>query len=229
MKYLMSIAKFLWLFIAVVFILVGVARILSGELSIGLTYVISGAITFVFIKWLWNRVQQRASGRTSTHTQYLGTTDEELSQIYDDCMAGKIPVISSPPITLKTQETAHYACPVEVRELKTETTAYRGYVGTKIKIGKVPIYLGGSAPNRGSKEVLTPIGPGTFVVTDRRIVLSGTKINYSIKLNQITNVEIFRDAIQIMNEGRYGGRYYIMNDSMKAATIIQALISNSSN
>ena len=228
MKFLLSVAKFLWTLVAAVIVLVGVVAILAGELGNGVTYLITGAVLFFLNKWFWNRVQVRASGGASSEIQHRGSSEEELAQLYDDCLNGNIPVIADPPILLKSRETAHFACPVEVKELKTETTSFRGYAGTRIKIGKVPIYLGGSAPKKSSREVMTPIGNAAFVVTDKRIVLSGTKTNYSIRLNQITNLELFRDAVQIMNEGRYGGRYYMMEDSRKAAIIIQGLIAQTS-
>ena len=113
---------------------------------------------------------------------------------------------------------------MEVRQLKTQTTTYRGYTGTRVKIGDLPIYLGGSVPQKVSREVLATVGTGNFVITNKRIVLSGTKVNYGVRLDQINDLELFSGAIQIMNEGRYGGRFYMTDDPGRAAAIIHALI-----
>lgn len=150
--------------------------------------------------------------------------DEQLACLYEACSTGNLPIIADPPVILKRGEAAHFVSPVSVIEQKTETTTYRAYAGTRLKIGSLPIYLGGSAPKKVSNEALTPMGDGWLVITNRRIVVSGTKVNYSTQLDKITNWKLFTDAIQIMWEGRYGGRFYKMSDPRVPALILQALI-----
>jgi hypothetical protein len=165
---------------------------------------------------------KRALGKGDDGSQ--AARDEQIACLYEACSAGNLPIISDPPVILKRGETAHFVSPVSVIEQKTETTTYRAYTGTRLKIGSLPIYLGGSAPKKVSQEALTPMGDGWLVITNRRIVVSGTKINYSTSLDKITNWKLFTDAIQIMWEGRYGGRFYKVNDPRVPALILQALI-----
>ncbi|MBI5251573.1 MAG: hypothetical protein HY912_18945, partial [Desulfomonile tiedjei] len=150
--------------------------------------------------------------------------DEQLARLHEICSTGNLPFITDPPIILKRGETAHFVSSVSVIEQKTETTTYRAYAGTRLKIGSLPIYLGGSAPKKVSNEALTPMGQGHLTITNKRIVLSGTKINYSTPLDKITNWKLFKDAIQILWEGKYGGRFYKMDDPRPAALILQTLI-----
>jgi hypothetical protein len=166
---------------------------------------------------------RRVTGGESDDT-LQGARNERLACLHEACSNGRLPVIADAPIILKRGETAHFVSRVSVVELKTETTTYRGYVGTRFKIGSLPIYLGGSAPSKVSNEVLTPVGEGHLIVTNRRVVLSGTKINYSTRLDQITNWKTFKDAIQILWEGKYGGRFYKMDDPRIPALILQTLL-----
>lgn len=150
--------------------------------------------------------------------------DEQLACLYEACCAGSLPVISDPHVILKRGEIAHFESRVSVIEQRTEITTYRAYAGTRLKIGSLPIYLGGSAPKKVSNESLTPMGDGWLIITNRRIIVSGTKINYSTPLDKITNWKLFKDAIQILWEGKYGGRFYKMNDPRVPALILQTLI-----
>ena len=65
--------------------------------------------------------------------------DEQLVRLYEACSTGNLPIISDPPIILKRGETAHFVSPVAVIEQKTETTTYRAYAGTRLKMGSLPI------------------------------------------------------------------------------------------
>jgi hypothetical protein len=216
--------KLLWMLIGGVFLLVGIIGILTGDMGNSIVIAVAGAIAMLFTRWLSRRLESKVALQGSNPGSPSASNNEDLARLYDECSSGRFPVIANPPVNLKPGEFAHHACPVEVRQLKTETTTYRGYTGTRVKIGDLPIYLGGSVPQKVSREVLSPVGTGNFVVTNKRVVLSGTKVNYSIRLHQITNVELFSDAVQIMNEGKYGGRYYMMNDPRRAAVILDQLI-----
>jgi hypothetical protein len=166
---------------------------------------------------------KRALGKESDDGSQAAK-DEQLACLYETCSNGTLPIINDPPVILKRGETAHFVSPVSVIEQKTETTTYRAYAGTRLKIGSLPIYLGGSAPKKVSNEALTLMGQGHFTITNKRVVLSGTKINYSIPLDKITNWNLFKDAIQILWEGKYGGRFYKMSDPRLPALILQTLI-----
>jgi hypothetical protein len=168
---------------------------------------------------LFNRALGKESGDGSQAAR-----DEHLARLHESCSNGILPVVADTPIILKRGETAHFVSPVTVIQQKTETTTYRAYAGTRLKIGGLPVYLGGGAPKKVSNEALTPVGQGHLTITNRRVALSGTKINYSVSLDKITHWELFKDAIQILWEGKYGGRFYKLDDPRPAALILQTLI-----
>lgn len=216
LKKLIVANKVLWPLVIGFVVFVGV---MTGETGIG-GGVVVGAIAILISGWFVHRLESRVSPTEVNPGPSTQSSDEDLARLYHECCSGEFPIIANPPVNLKTGELAHYACRVEVRQLKTETTTYRGYAGTRVSIGNIPIYLGGSLPQKVSQEVLATVGPGNLVVTNRRVVLSGTKVNYSIRLDQINDLKLFSDAIQIMNEGRYGGRFYMMDDPRRAAVIL---------
>src|SRR5208283_3552083 len=178
--------------------------IMTGEMGIG-GGIVFGAIAILISRWFFKKLESKAFPEKANHESDTAKSDEDITHLYNEFSSGKFPLISNPPVNLKAGEVAHHVCPVEVRQLKTETKTYRGYGGTKIKIGKIPLFLGGSVPQTVSREVLTSLGTGNFVITNKRVVLSGTKVNYSIKLDQINDLKLFKEGIQIMNEGAYGG------------------------
>lgn len=167
----------------------------------------------------------KALGKESSDDGSQSIKDEYLARLYEDCSAGHLPIITNPPIILKRGEAAHFVSRVSVIEQKTETMTYRAYAGTRLRIGSLPVYVGGSAPKKVSNEALVPIGEGYLLITNRRVVLSGTKINYSASLDKITHCTLMSDALQILWEGRYGGRFYKMDDPRPAALILVTLIS----
>lgn len=139
------------------------------------------------------------------------------------CNTGNLPEISDPPIMLKKGEKAHFTSPVKVIEQKTEAKTRRYYAGTRLKLGKLPIYLGSSSPSTSYREVIRDVGEGVFVITNKRIVCIGTKINYSIPLERINDLSMFSNALQIHNEGRFGGRFYLVDRPQRAFVMINAL------
>lgn len=135
-----------------------------------------------------------------------------------------MPVLSYCSVILKPGEVAHFEAYVDVVEQRTETRRMRGYVGTRLKVGKVPLFVGGSAPVESREEVRRSIGDGKFVITNQRVIVAGTKANYSIRLDSILGIKASTDAIQILNEGKTGGRFYRVSDPDRAERLLEAAI-----
>ena len=150
---------------------------------------------------------------------------QEFDAFREQCARGHFPVVRDCPIALRSEETAHLVCPVKVLETKAESLTHRTYVGTRIKLGKLPVYLGHSVPTRTYEAMTREIGEGLMVITNERVVLVGTKLDYSIGLSSILAVEN-PDAhtLQIHSEGRTGGRFYITANASAAAIILDGLV-----
>lgn len=144
------------------------------------------------------------------------------------CFLEGPPALEESPIILKKGEEAYYHSTVNVYQEKTVTKTHRVYGGTRIKIGSLPLYFGASTPISTSKEVLSEVGDGELVVTNQRVVIMGSKVNYSIKLSDINDFDISGDDVQIFSEGKYGGRSYLVEDGWKVSAILTALLKSQS-
>lgn len=134
-----------------------------------------------------------------------------------------IPTIRS-SIILKGDEVAYYASQVEVCQQRTESKTFRTYLGSRARLFKVPIYFGASMPHKISQEVIAPLGRGEFVITNKRVVLTGPKISYSIKKEKINGMQLFSDALQIFDESSRGGRFYRVDNPREAAIILSVVL-----
>ena len=141
----------------------------------------------------------------------------------DKFLSNELSPISNPPVILKKGEQAYYVSPVEVRQQRTKTDTLSIYAGTRIKIGSFPIYFGGRIPISHIEEVLETVGTGDFIITNKRIILSGTKVSYTIPIDKILATGPYDDALQILCEGQYGGRYYTISEPVKAGMLIGAI------
>lgn len=166
---------------------------------------------------------RRLTGCLKVHLDFAATADA----LHQRLLAGHFPVVHECPVALRAGETAVFIDAVKVLEQKTETLTNRIYVGTRLKVGSVPLYLGGSAPMPVSRDVTKEVGTGRLVITNERVVLVGTKLDYSIAISSILEVDndIETNLVQIHCEGRYGGRFYVLpNGSSAAAAILRALL-----
>ncbi len=137
-----------------------------------------------------------------------------------DCFTGNFPVYKSDNVILKSGEVSHYYSLVRLIGLKTERTTIRNYLGTRLSLGKIPIYLGKSIPDTVSRKLLSDLGSGELVVTNRRIIVVGSENNYSVKLDDIMDFELFADAVQIFHEGKRGGTFYAVDEPWRLWVVL---------
>lgn len=131
------------------------------------------------------------------------------------CFTGYYPVSSSDTVILKPGEVAHYHSCVRLLGLKTTKVTNRNYIGTRLSLGSLPIYLGKSMPETFTQKGLVYLGDGELVVTNRRVIVVGSENNYSVKLNDIMDIEFFSDAVQIFHEGKMGGTVYAVEEAWR--------------
>lgn len=174
----------------------------------------------------------------SKYTSQIGTQQEWI-KYYTDLLeeTGKDNIIEqsflngnpipieNPPVIMKKGEKAYFATVAEVTEVATQSKTHRLYAGTRVKLGGLPIYVGGSTPITTSREYLKSLGEADFVITNRRIIISGERLSYIISLDNLIDLEVYQDAIELRHEGRYSGRGYIMKKPGLAALVIQTLLS----
>jgi len=114
----------------------------------------------------------------SKYTSQIGTQQEWI-KYYTDLLeeTGKDNIIEqsflngnpipieNPPVIMKKGEKAYFATLAEVTEVATQSKTHRLYAGTRVKLGGLPIYVGGSTPITTSREYLKRLGEADFVIT----------------------------------------------------------------
>ncbi len=151
----------------------------------------------------------------------------ELFEYIMNCLQGRIPQISS-PVILEPGESAYFASPVTMQAQKTETSTKHYFLGTRVRLAGMPVYLGQSTPAKESHEILAAAGSGEFVLTNRRIVITSDKQTFSLPLSEVIDFEHAGGGIQIFAQGRHGGIIYQVERQWQLWILLFSLLKSKS-
>ncbi|MFM7729421.1 MAG: hypothetical protein ACKO6L_00090 [Flavobacteriales bacterium] len=118
---------------------------------------------------------------------------------------GILPEIDCDIILPKTEKCHFRIEQVDWHEVRTvrQRVGYAG-ISTRFKLMKgVYLNAGGFKPMSYSRDEVQLIDQGTLYLTSKRIIMTGQKKNYSIRLNTIISVTPYSDGIEI---GKQTGR-----------------------
>jgi hypothetical protein len=120
-------------------------------------------------------------------------------QIINQIQNGVLPNIQPTGLILQKGEIAHLE---ELGNLLEEKVIKRGYVGgsqgLSFRIAKGITYrVGASKGQLVSETAMVPASTGRLVITDRRVVFSGDRKSFNIKLDSILNIEMYTDGLNI--------------------------------
>ena len=93
----------------------------------------------------------------------------------------------STSLMLKRGEVAYFDIYTTLSETRAERHHQSMFAG---KRNKNSTFFGGSAGKSKSRQVLTEIDSGSFILTNKRLVFDGKKTNRNIRLNKIMSVSI---------------------------------------
>ena len=110
-------------------------------------------------------------------------------------------------------------CPAHLLEIKR--TVSRVGIGTRVKIGNMPIYLGRSDPVV-RQEVMATAG-GELGLSGKRLVFSSPDRTLVYKLEKIVGVEIFSDSIAISIAGRVNPIYIAVGNGLLWGNLVKLL------
>jgi len=140
-----------------------------------------------------------------------------------NCLMGHIPQVSSPAI-LEPGELPYFASDVHMLAQRTETLTKHNFIGTRVRLGGMPVYFGQSTPQKQSSEILADAGSGEFTLTNHRIIVVSDKETFSIPLSKIVDFEHYGSGIQIFVEGKHGGMIYQVSDPWQLWILLFALL-----
>lgn len=138
----------------------------------------------------------------------LMVPDAEISEIkasvariqtLSQMQTGILPSIQPTGLILQKGEIAHLEEPANLLEDKV---VKRGYVGgsqgVSFRIAKGISYrVGRSKGQLVSESAIVQAASGRIVITDMRVVFSGDRKSFNIKLDSILNVEMYTDGLNI--------------------------------
>lgn len=112
--------------------------------------------------------------------------------------AGAFPVAKTDRIIDKPSRPVLASCNARLFELKTTTS--RGHAGTRVNVGGMPIYLGGSVPL--SSTQLKESCLGELAITPDTLIFSGELKSVDVPLAKITSIDAMKDGVTIAAMGR---------------------------
>lgn len=85
-------------------------------------------------------------------------------------------------------------------QFETKAKSYRLYAGTRVKLGKIPIYFGGSQPFYYDDTVAT--GSGDLYLSNHRIIFLSDKRSSTVTLKDVLGIDASLDSITIHSSKR---------------------------
>jgi hypothetical protein len=119
--------------------------------------------------------------------------------------------LSNPPIILKKKEVAYLVLGnISFHEPRAVRKTYGGYAGPTIRVTKgVSFRVGSVAARSESHEELRKIDQGTLVLTNKRLIFTGSKRTINIDLRKIIAIEAYKDGVASQRENKQKTEYFI--------------------
>lgn len=124
----------------------------------------------------------------------LAEQREKFYSILEDPDQGIFPAT----LILKGNETCFLNDYVVMNEIVRESI--RTYTGTRLKLGRIPVYFGGG--KSVSNETYGHFIFGELLLTNFRLIFIGDKRNIDLPLDKIIGVECFKGSIRISQSGK---------------------------
>lgn len=147
----------------------------------------------VALIWLFGWL--KAQGRKARAQELLTEAQKWLEKLKT---TGKITVPNTGSIIIPKGDNAVLGEATTLFELHADST--RHYLGTRVNIGNMPIYLGSSSSV--SKKVLKATSSGTLALTDKGLIFVGSARTVHLKASDIVGVEPTIDSI-VVNSGTH--------------------------
>ncbi|MPX18304.1 hypothetical protein CPI31_01540 [Moraxella catarrhalis] len=151
---------------------------------------------------------------------------EELSHSVSlkKIQSGILPEAYTSAIILRRGEIAHFVIPAQLLEERVISRGYKGgSQGVSIRIAKGITYRVGQ--NRGklvSEKGTIPVDSGDFVITNRRLIFTGTKKSFSYDYKKLLAWNVYSDGI-LLNIDNASSRMLSFSNNIDSDAIHLAL------
>lgn len=159
---------------------------------------------------------------TKTKQQY------EYLVMLNELEKGYLPVIHSSAIVAQKDEIVHWQTNATLLTPKTVTTGYvGGSRGVSIRVMKGVSYRVGSSRSTPIRETITMRNPGNLVVTNKRIVFTGTGKSFSIGYKQLLSFDPYNNGIGLQKTN--GPSYLLELQNFQASEVTFKMLENAIN
>ncbi len=149
--------------------------------------------------------------------KYLGLSDDEITldkkelarlRLLNEIQNGNMPAVTVSNVVLFKGETPFWVEPVDLIEEKVIRRHYSGgSSGMSFRVMKGVSYrVGGHRGTLQSETGLVVVSSGNMIITSKRIIMTGDRKSFAIKLNNLLNTELFTNAIYLSENGKSSQR-----------------------
>lgn len=174
------------------------------------------AVLFSFLSWyFWGR--RRDSARTGAdHARLVGEAAEFIAAVN---AAGAFPPARADRVLSPKDEPILAACNARLVEASSEQV--RSYIGTRIKVGKLPFYIGQSTPH--FHRVIRETAVGELAVTPRSLVFSCPDKSVDFPLSKVIGVDIALDSFSVAVRGRQAPYLFAVSNGLLWGVLVKNL------
>ena len=158
----------------------------------GFMLIVALTLVVAFVVWV-RRVIKR--GKEARIRALIAEAHDFVERIQKE---GAFPPAQSSVVPDRSGQPVLFAGKAVLYELRSKTK--RGYAGTRIKVGGLPIYLGSSSPTTSNS--IRETAEGELALTTQALVFSGNLRSQNMPLKRISGLQAMDDAIQINLDGR---------------------------
>jgi len=168
--------------------------------------------------WYWSGATDRIN--LAEQKKYSRIAQEAVKFFDSVNSSGSFPPVAASRIVSQPDNPVLAACQASVLEMTTEQV--RGYLGARVKVGSLPVYIGQS---RGTqKRKLSEVATGELALTPKALVFSGAQRSIDVELKHIVAIDIAIDAITISVKGRQKPYIFIVPNGFLSGMLVRNLI-----
>jgi hypothetical protein len=181
--------------------------------------------------------EQQEIGKTANSLGLSATNlplDVKTRELYEHSILlnqlekGNLPVIYNAPIVVQKDEIVHWQVNATLLTPKTVTTGYvGGSRGVSIRVMKGVSYRVGSSRSTPIRESVTIRNAGNLIVTNKRIVFTGSGKSFSIGYKQLLSFDPYSNGIGLQKAT--GNGYLIELPNFQASEITFKVLENAIN
>ncbi|MBR5504090.1 MAG: zinc ribbon domain-containing protein [Methanobrevibacter sp.] len=99
---------------------------------------------------------------------------------------------------------------VSLNEPRAVRVSQGGGVGTSVRVAKgVSVHSGGAGSRSVSHDEIMNVDAGNLIITNKRLVFTGSKKTVNINLNSILTITAYKDGISIQRENKQKVEYFV--------------------